>query len=118
MSSYLDDGRFAGDGLSNGRFLFLSKRKSIGRTGEYGFGIDSRALSGVEGRDHYPGIFSIEENNTKTLIATDLLERIETYDMSLVQTFQAQFSQSIGNFEKFLNFLIELLNSFELIVEH
>lgn len=113
----LDSGLFAMDGLMDGLLLFFCKGETIWRACEYRFGIDSGTLSRVKGRDDDTGVFPIKEDDTKALVAADLLKGVEADHMRLVKALEAQLSQTIRYFEELLDFLVEFSYFGELVLE-
>lgn len=109
---------FTVDSLGDHLLFFLGEGEAIGITQENGFGIDAGAFSGMERGEDNAGIFAIEEHDAEALIAPDFLERVETNHADLMKTFQAEFSQAIGNLKEFLNFLIELTHFRKLFDQH
>jgi hypothetical protein len=71
----------------------------------------------MDGGDDDTGVFAIEEGDAETLIASDLLEWIETDDFCFVDALETEFVETIGNLEELLDLLVEYLHVFLLLDE-
>ena len=105
--------RGGGDGFP----LFIGELMPCFRAGDDGLGINACSFSRMDGGDDDTGILAIHERDAETLVAPDLFEWIESDDIDFMDALESESIEAIGNFEEFLDFLVEYFHVFFLLEE-